>query len=159
MTTTGSPAVHISAAIQAQGKAIVGGVVAAVVAAEAPLVQGGHWSLNTLYAAAVSAVVGYLLVWVKANGPSEVTALLGLLVGHTHATTAPTVAVSTPVAPVAAPEPAPAVPSVVDAVPVVAAPPAPLGDLTASIEAALAAGKAAATPAPPVAVTTPAPAA
>jgi hypothetical protein len=155
MTTTGSPAVHISAAIQAQGKAIVGGVVAAVVAAEAPLVQGGHWSLNTLYAAAVSAVVGYLLVWVKANGPSEVTALLGMLVGHTHATTAPAVA-PTPLEPVAAPEPAPAAPSVVDAAPVVVSPTAPLGDLTASIEAALAAGKAAATPAPTVAPATPA---
>jgi hypothetical protein len=101
--------VQISAAIQAQGKALVGGVVAAIVAAEAPLVQGGHWSLNTLYAAGVSAVVGYLLVWVKANGPSEITALLGMLVNHTShpaaVVTVPAVVEIAPaeVAPVAAP--------------------------------------------------------
>jgi hypothetical protein len=135
MTTTGSPAVHISAAIQAQGKAIIGGVVAAVVAAEAPLVQGGHWSLNTLYAAAVSAVVGYLLVWVKANGPSEVTALLGMLVGHTHATSTPAVAVLEPVAPAVVAEP------VTDAAPT------PASDLQAAMEAAVSNGKhASATP-------------
>jgi hypothetical protein len=72
---------RIPASAQSQAKAFLGGLVAAVVAAEAPLVQGGHWSLNTLYAAAVSAVVGYGLVYLKANGPSEVNALLALLVG------------------------------------------------------------------------------
>jgi hypothetical protein len=134
MTTTGST-VQISAAVQAQGKALVGGLVAAIVAAEAPLVQGGHWSLNTLYAAGVSAVVGYLLVWVKANGPSEITTLLGMLVSHTHATPAPTVAVLEPVVPAVVAEP----------VAVVA--PTPASDLQALMDAAVSNGKhAAATP-------------
>jgi hypothetical protein len=130
---------QISAAVQAQGKALVGGLVAAIVAAEAPLVQGGHWSLSTLYAAAISAVVGYLLVWAKANGPSEVNALLGLLVGHTThpVTTTHTTVTAAP----AAAQVTPTVPS----------------DLTGSIEAALASGRAAASSPAAVQVVSPAP--
>lgn len=100
---------RIPVSVQSQAKAFLGGLVAAVAAAEAPLVQGGHWSLATLYAAAVSAVVGYGLVYLKANGPSEVNALLGLLVRtvapsvdsgrHVAVVTDPTVAVPTIVVP------------------------------------------------------------
>jgi len=83
MTTLTAPKRGIPLAVQRQAKAFLGGAVAAVAAAEAPLVQGGHWSLNTLYAAAVSAVVGYALVYLKTNTPTEITAvekLLGALV-------------------------------------------------------------------------------
>ncbi len=98
---------RIPVGVRQQAKAFAGGAVAAVVAAEAPLVQGGHWSLNTLYAAAVSAVVGYVLVYLKANAPAELTTLerlLASLVGQAAGT--PTAVVVTAPAlpePIAAP--------------------------------------------------------
>ena len=79
---------RVPVAVRQQAKAFLGGAVAAVVAAEAPLVQGGSWSLTTLYAAAVSAVVAYAAVYLTANAPRELTAveqLLAALVGQATA--------------------------------------------------------------------------
>jgi len=152
-------------AVQQQAKAFLGGAVAAVVAAETPLVQGGHWSLNTLYAAAVSAVVGYALVYLKANAPTEITAvekLLGALVERaapvplavaphvpaafvTHAATTtsavPVAVVVTP-APV---EPPPVAPTPVAPAPAVVPAPAPP---QAPVQAPASLPAPAATPAP-----------
>lgn len=63
---------HVPLHVRQHAKAFVGGAVAAVVAAEAPLVQGGHWSATTVYAAALSALGGYALVYLKANEPHPV---------------------------------------------------------------------------------------
>ena len=131
---------RIPASVQSQAKAFLGGLVAAVAAAEAPLVQGGHWSLTTLYAAAVSAVVGYGLVYFKKNGPSEVNALLALLVQnvapavdsgrHVVVVTDPAVVAPAPVIVNAPPLPEPiavpaAAPAVVDVSAVIPVGPAP----------------------------------
>lgn len=107
---------RIPLAVRQQAKAFLGGAVAAVVAAEAPLVQGGTWTINTLYAAAVSAVVAYLGVYLTGNAPKDLTTLerlLASLVGQVaQPAGTPTAVVTAPPLPepVAAPTtPAPAV--------------------------------------------------